>query len=138
MRPIRFIVVHCTATQPEAKVESIVRYWKEHLKWKSPGYHLIIKADGTYVRLQPDELPTNGVAGYNQHSIHISYIGGIDKQGKSKDTRTEAQLATMETLVRTMIARYPEAKVLGHCDFPRVNKACPSFVVKDWLKQIGL
>ena len=29
--------------------------------------------------------------------------------------------------------RYPQAKVIGHRDFPNVAKACPSFDVKTWL-----
>ncbi len=45
MRTITHIVVHCSATGQDAKVEAIQRYWKEKLGWKSPGYHYIIEAD---------------------------------------------------------------------------------------------
>ena len=138
MRDIKYIVLHCTATQPEAKVESILRYWKEVMKWKSVGYHHLIPADGCTANLSKIELPTNGVAGYNQNSIHISYIGGIDKAGKPKDTRTPEQKQQMEHLVRFYKKMFPNAKIMGHYQFPKVAKACPSFDVPSWLKEIGL
>ena len=48
-RKIEYIVIHCTATSPDAKVSGILRYWKEEKGWKSPGYHRIIKANGEVV-----------------------------------------------------------------------------------------
>jgi N-acetylmuramoyl-L-alanine amidase len=138
MRTIKHIVLHCTATQPNAEVAAIQKYWKEVKNWSKPGYHLIIKEDGTYERLAPDSEITNGVAGHNKDSIHISYVGGIDQDGFPKDTRTAEQRVTMLTLVRTMRKRYPEAMILGHTDFPNVSKACPSFSVAGWLTEVGI
>lgn len=138
MRDIKYIVLHCTATQPEATVQAIQNYWKNALKWKSPGYHYIIRTDGSYQQLAPETAITNGVAGYNSNSIHISYIGGIDRQGVPKDTRTEAQMQTQIELLKELKIKYPNAVVQGHRDFPGVNKACPSFDVKTWLAKVGL
>jgi len=138
MRDIKYIVLHCTATQPNAKVESIQAYWRGHLGWKSPGYHYIIQADGQVRQLAEESQVTNGVAGYNSHSIHISYIGGIDKYGRPKDTRTPAQLHAMRQLVIAMHHKYPNAIIQGHRDFPNVHKACPSFDVTLWLKSEGI
>lgn len=138
MRKINYIVLHCTATQPEAKVEAIQRFWREQLGWKSPGYHYVIEASGKVHNLQPEDKPSNGVAGYNANSIHISYIGGIDKDGKPKDTRTDEQKQATITLLHQLRGRYPKAVIQGHRDFPNVKKACPSFEVKDWLKCIGI
>lgn len=127
MRQIKYIVIHCTATPQNTTIQSIKNYWKNVLKWKSVGYHLIVKADGSYERLADDSEVTNGVAGYNSNSIHISYIGGIDSKGRGLDTRTEAQKKTLLSLVKTMRSRYPNAKIQGHRDFPKVSKECPSF-----------
>ncbi len=138
MRSIKYIVIHCTATSGEAKVESIVRYWKEQLKWKNAGYHFIIDEAGHVTALQPLQKPSNGVRGYNAHSINISYIGGINENGKPKDTRTGAQYVAMESLVKALKGVYPHAVVLGHRDFPKVKKACPSFEVATFLKEIKL
>lgn len=138
MRSIKYIVIHCTATQPEAKVSSIQNYWRNTLGWKSPGYHYIIEADGNVKQLADVSMVTNGVAGYNANSIHISYIGGIDRTGRPKDTRTDAQIEAMRQLVLVMQRKYPQAIIQGHRDFPNVRKACPSFDVKNWLLIEGL
>lgn len=138
MRKITHIVLHCTATQPTATVISIQSYWRNALKWKSPGYHYLIEASGKVHNLHPEHLPSNGVAGHNANSIHVSYIGGIDAFGKPKDTRTQAQIDSMVMLLKTLRQKYPAARILGHRDFPGVNKACPSFDVASWLKTVQL
>jgi N-acetyl-anhydromuramyl-L-alanine amidase AmpD len=87
--------------------------------------------------------------GYNKDSIGICYIGGLDKNGKSKDTRTEAQKKTIITLIRILKARYPSIKeVIGHRDTsPDLNKNgviepkeylkdCPCFNAKEEYKNI--
>jgi N-acetylmuramoyl-L-alanine amidase len=136
MRQISNIVIHCTATPQTTTVASIQSHWRNVLKWKNPGYHLIILPDGSFKRLAPDEAICNGVAGHNSNSIHISYIGGVDAKNNPIDNRTEAQKKTMLTLIRTMQSRYPNARVLGHRDFPNVRKACPSFDVRAWLNSL--
>jgi N-acetylmuramoyl-L-alanine amidase len=138
MRDIFDIVLHCTATLQNASVEAIQRYWKEVMKWKDPGYHVIIKVNGALVWLHPIEKPSNGVAGYNKNAIHISYIGGIDRDGKPVDNRTEAQKKAMYELVKMLKGKFPNAEIKGHRDFPGVKKACPSFEVSEWVKQVGL
>ena len=130
MREINYLVVHCTATQPDAKIESIQNYWRKNLGWKSPGYHYVIKADGEIVPLLSIDKVSNGVAGYNSQIINISYIGGIDKTGKPKDTRTEEQKSSILKLLKDLKKRFPSAKIQGHRDFPKVAKACPSFDAK--------
>jgi len=132
-RTITHIVVHCTATQPETKVSSLLNYWQQHLGWKNPGYHYVIKRNGDVVRLQPDEKIANGAKGYNQQSIHVSYIGGVDTKSTPADNRTDAQKETMFNLLVGLSEKYPAATILGHRDLPHVAKACPSFDVKTWL-----
>ncbi|MCE4064368.1 N-acetylmuramoyl-L-alanine amidase [Chryseobacterium gleum] len=130
MRTINYIVVHCTATQPNAKIEDIKRYWRENLKWKSPGYHYMIKSDGEIVNTLPIDQVSNGVAGWNSQIINISYIGGIDKNNQPKDTRTAEQKASLLKLLKELKSKFPKAKIQGHRDFPNVHKACPSFDAK--------
>ncbi|MCP1300623.1 N-acetylmuramoyl-L-alanine amidase [Chryseobacterium sp. S0630] len=130
MRTINYIVIHCTATQPDVKIESIKRYWRENLKWKNPGYHYMIKADGKTVNTLPIDQVSNGVAGWNSQIINISYIGGIDKSGNPEDTRTEEQKKSIVKLLRELKSTFPKAKIQGHRDFPNVYKACPSFDAK--------
>lgn len=138
MRTIKFIVLHCSATSQSATVEGIQRYWRNVMGWKSPGYHWIIDPQGNQIQLAQDKDITNGVKGYNSESIHISYIGGVDAENRPMDTRTNEQVMTMFKLVYNYKKLYPNAQILGHCDFPNVKKACPSFDVKTWLRATGL
>ena len=130
MRNINYIAIHCTATQPETSIASIQNYWKNNLGWKNPGYHYIIDRFGNVVNLLPIELVSDGVQGYNSQTINISYVGGIDKSGKPKDTRTEAQKQSILKLLKELRVKFPKAKIQGHRDFPNVKKACPSFDAK--------
>lgn len=134
-RRIDYIVIHCTATPQTTKPQSVLNYWKNVLKWSRPGYHFLIEANGNVVKLQDIETPSNGVAGFNRNSVHISYIGGIDKDGKPLDNRTpEQKKALIETIisVRNRIALNQRTFpiIQGHKDFPGVKKACPSFDAK--------
>lgn len=134
MRNINYIVLHCTATPQETTITSIQRFWKERLGWKNPGYHFLIEASGKVVQLLPITKIANGVKGYNSSAIHISYIGGKD----GVDDRTIQQEQAQIHLVAKLKEQFPAAKVLGHRDFPMVNKDCPSFDVAAWLKRVGL
>ena len=124
MRKIKYIVIHCTATQPTATRQSILNYWKNVLKWKSVGYHRLIDVNGVIHELAKYEQPTNGVRGFNSESIHFSYIGGIDAKGKPKDTRTIKQKESLLYLIKQAKQQFPDAIVQGHRDFKGVVKAC--------------
>ena len=149
VRTIKYIVLHCTASKQTQSVEQITSFFKNTLKWKNPGYHFIIRPDGTYVNICPIEKIANGVAGKNSNSIHISYIGGIDKKGKAIDNRTEAQKLTQIKLLTELINQFPKAEIIGHRDLsPDLNndgiiqprewvKECPCFDTKKWLKEIN-
>ena len=130
MRKIDWIVIHCTATQPNATKQSILDYWKNILKWKSVGYHRLIDANGVIHELAKYEQVTNGVKGFNSNSIHFSYIGGVDEKGKPKDTRTLKQKESLLYLIKQAKKQFPNAIVQGHKDFKGVVKACPSFEAK--------
>jgi N-acetylmuramoyl-L-alanine amidase len=132
-RQIDEIYVHCSATQPTATVSAIQNYWRNTLGWKSPGYHILVTADKGFSYLQNFNLPSNGVAGRNSRSIHISYIGGIDRNGRPMDTRTPDQARLLERAIIELKRRFPNARLRGHNEVS--NKACPSFNVKEVYKQ---
>jgi N-acetylmuramoyl-L-alanine amidase len=130
MRKIKYIVLHCTAGSPQQKTESIKDYWKRKLGWKTVGYHKLVNTDGTIETLQPDELPTNGVRGFNQTSIHICYKGGLN----GIDTRTLQQKESLLKLVKEYKKKYPTAFVLGHRDLsPDLNKD-GKITQNEWVK----
>jgi N-acetylmuramoyl-L-alanine amidase len=136
MREIKYIVIHCTASQPTTTKEAIINYWKNTLKWKTVGYHRLIDANGVIHELAKYEQVTNGVKGYNSESIHFSYIGGIDESGRPKDTRTIKQKESLLYLIKQAKKQFPNAIVQGHKDFKNVAKACPSFDAKSEYKDI--
>lgn len=133
-RNIKFIVVHCTATPTNTTLESIKKYWKEQRGWDTPGYHYFIKRDGSIIQLLDEKKNSNGVYAHNSACINIAYLGGIDKEGKPLDNRSDAQKHAMFDKIVELTERYPKAEVLGHRDFPNVSKACPCFDVREWLK----
>jgi N-acetylmuramoyl-L-alanine amidase len=129
-RPIEFLAVHCTATQESATVTSILNYWQNTLKWKNPGYHILVKRDGSFTVMGYFELVCNGVAGFNSRSIHISYIGGINKSGTPVDNMSDDQFKTIDHFMKLVKVKFPNIKIKGHRDFPKVAKACPCFDTK--------
>lgn len=137
MRKIKWLVIHCTGGPQTQTVGTILNYWKNVKKWAVVGYHHIIEADGTVHNLLPIEKVSNGVAGHNANSIHISYIGGVDAKGKAVDNRTDAQKAAQIALLRKYKAMFTDAKIVGHRDFLVPGKpgykSCPSFDVATWL-----
>jgi N-acetylmuramoyl-L-alanine amidase len=136
MRKINFIAIHCTACSQDAKLESILKYWRENLKWKSPGYHYLIMPNGYVNNLLDEKLVSNGVAGYNSQTVNVCYMGGVDKNNKPIDNRTVAQKESLLKLLKELRKRYPEAVIQGHYQFPDVKKACPCFDAKQEYRTI--
>lgn len=134
MREIKYIVVHCSDTPKNTTVESILRFWKIHWKWKAPGYHYIIQQDGEVVQLLDEELISNGVLGFNKNCINVCYIGGRKKDGKCGDTRTPAQQNALFDKIVELTEKYPHAQVREHGSFPNQGgRTCPNFNLKEWL-----
>lgn len=141
MRQIKRIFVHCTAGPQTQTVAQIQKYWKTVNKWKSPGYHYIIKPDGEIVQLLDESKPSNGVAGYNSTSINVCYIGGVDKKGRPVDNRTDAQKESLIRILKELKSRYPDAEILGHREIwgqdpSKWHKMCPCFSAKEEYKDI--
>lgn len=150
MRNIKYIIIHCTAGHQSQTIADLKNWWVKGMKWTNVGYHWVIEANGTATRLAPDDKVTNGVAGYNANSIHISWFGGVTKNLKPIDNRTPEQKKSLQELVEAYLRKYPNAIVKGHRDFsPDKNrngliepsefiKNCPAFYVAKWLKEIGV
>lgn len=140
MRHISDIALHCAATREGQDIDiADVRRWHKAQGWSDVGYHFFYKLDGTEQIGRPVEVAGAHVSGHNARSIGLCYAGGVAADGKTpKDTRTPAQKAAMERRLRDLKKRFPAARIRGHRDFPGVAKACPSFDVAAWLKEIGL
>lgn len=152
MAQLKRLVIHCTDTPEGRKVTSDdIRHWhtspvsKGGRGWQQVGYTDMFHLDGTVERLvannedanvDPWEI-TNGAKGYNSTSRHIVYVGGRDATSKTpKDTRTEAQCEAMKQYVLDFHRRHPDVEIVGHNALSA--KACPSFDVPAWLREIGI
>lgn len=127
MRLVNEIVVHCTAT-PEGRDFSVAQIDAMHRQrgFDGIGYHYLIGLNGEIRRGRPVERVGAHVAGRNANTIGISYVGGIDRTGKPKDTRTAGQKAALLSLIKELCERFPTiTRVSGHREY--ANKACPCF-----------
>lgn len=134
--PVRYLTIHCAAT-PEGRdvsADEIARW--DIAKFGQESYHHIITLDGVAHRRLADTVKGAHVGGANTGNIGVCYVGGVDKAQKPKDTRTEAQKATLARIVADYRAKYPGLVVRGHNEWPGVAKACPSFSVSAWLKTL--
>lgn len=131
MRDIKRIFVHCTAGNQKQTLQSLLNEFKAR-GWKNPGYHYTVFPDGNIEQLLPESEISNGVQGYNSTSINISYVGGIDKQGRPVDNRTDAQKQSLCRILTELKRRYPNAHIMGHRDIwgkdsKKWKKWCPCF-----------
>jgi len=141
------LMIHCSAT-PEGRdvTPEDIRKW--HIVgrgWSRVGYSHLFGIDGQMDILIPYDRDdvidsweiSNGASGWNGKTKHICYAGGMDRENeKPKDTRTTPQLAAMSTLIKTLIMLYPDIKLIGHNQV--AAKACPSFDVPTWAREIGI
>lgn len=135
-RTITEIIVHCTAT-PEGQAtttEQIKHYHMTH-GWNDIAYNYVIELDGSIHNGRDVNKVGGHTTNHNAHSIGVVYVGGLAKDGKTaKDTRTEAQKASLLSLLKQLKAMYPKAVIYGHRNF--ANKACPCFDAKNEYKNI--
>src|SRR5688572_7054490 len=139
-RKVDTAVVHCSASK------ETVNYTYEQCcidhrarGFNACGYHRFITRDGKVYEGRHFDVAGAHVAGHNSHSIGICYEGGLDKNGKPKDTRTQAQ---KEAIINCLLdaIHYAEGgikRITGHRDLsPDTNgngvvephewvKACP-------------
>ena len=136
MRKINEIIIHCADT-PEGRNDKAadIDRWHKAQGWQGIGYHYVIDLDGTIEPARDIEKAGAHCTGHNANSIGIVYIGGRCKDaGTPKDTRTDAQKASLVLLLKYLRAKYPDAKIYGHRDF--AQKACPCFDAKEEYKDL--
>lgn len=151
-RKISRLIIHCSASK-EGNDVTVAQIDKMHRQrgFACIGYHYVIYRDGSIHEGRDISKVGAHTAGYNTGSIGICYIGGLDKNGKPKDTRTYHQYNALYHLVKILLEMYPTIKeVKGHRDYsPDTNgdgviskyewiKSCPCFDVQEWMYQTAL
>jgi N-acetylmuramoyl-L-alanine amidase len=150
-RKIDLIVIHCSASK-ETVDYSFEQCKKDHMArgFNTCGYHRFITKDGVVHKGREFDVTGAHVQGHNSHSIGICYEGGLDKNGKPKDTRTYLQKEAMANCIIEAL-EYAEGtvkRITGHRDLsPDTNgngvvephewvKACPCFEAEPEYKHL--
>lgn len=137
------LVIHCSATREGQDVRaSDIDKWHKERGFKMIGYHYVIDLDGKVEEGRPLTMSgahcnTAGVSGkvYNSHSIGICYIGGLDKKGNAKDTRTRRQKKALQALVNKLVMEYPITEIIGHRDASPDLNGDGQITQNEWIKQ---
>lgn len=136
MREITKIIVHCSATKENTFYTAAdIRRWHKLKGYSDIGYHYVVLLDGTLEKGRPvDQMGAHCKANKgNRNSIGICYIGGLDSDGRPKDTRNPLQKRTLYALITALKNIWPKATVYGHRDFANVD--CPCFDAKEEYKE---
>jgi len=112
-----------------------IRDWHVRRGWHDIGYHAVVRRNGRIEEGRALDAVGAHARGYNQRSIGICYVGGLDERGFPHDSRTDEQKRALKSLIERLRRAYPHARILGHRDLPGVYKACPSFDVATWLQE---
>lgn len=138
-RTTDFIVVHCSATKPSQDIgASEIRKWHvEDNGWSDIGYHQVIRRNGAIELGRPLHVSGAHAQGFNQHSVGVCLVGGVDSSNNPVNNFTAKQFDSLEITLDYWKRIYSKAKVLGHRDLPGVTKACPCFDAIEWWEKIN-
>lgn len=122
---IKYLVVHCSDT-PDDESLSAREIHAMHLGfgWHGVGYHRVITREGVIEYCRPEFWIGAHVYGHNEESLGVCLIGRTDF--------TDLQFQSLETTLTEWTEKYPNADVVGHCDFESTEKTCPNFNAKSW------
>lgn len=155
MKAIDYIIIRSTLT-PEGKPftkDDLIKHQtglKAHggLGLNRPLTDTLIGLEGELTTIIEDEHISSadqlGISEGSQPIIGtakiIDYVGGLTpKTGKAKDTRTEAQKATIEAILKFYIRRFPKVRIFGMNQIPGQEKAkSPGYDVAKDCKAIGI
>lgn len=106
-----------------------------------PGYHFVIKRDGSIERATPlnavgNHCPTNG---HNAYSIGVCLVGGVNVatgdegiENLGANSITRSQFNSLYQIFRTFFNQYPGGQALGHMDVD-ISQDDPGFDVRDYV-----
>lgn len=147
MRNIDSIIVHCSATKAGQDFTAAdINCWHRERGFNGIGYHYVIRLDGKLEKGRDVSLAGAHCRGWNERSVGICYIGGLDANGRPADIRTNAQKRVLYQIIMDLQREYNILQVLGHRDTSldlngdgviepyEYVKACPCFDVREFLR----
>lgn len=137
--PITHIVVHYSATYPDQNltIADIDRLHRER-GFSMVGYHYFIRRNGMIEKGRDESVIGAHVGGQNTGKIGICCAGGIERAtgpNVGVDNRTPEQIKSQIKLIKDLLIRYPNAKVVGHRDLAPTQ--CPGFDVIPWWEKVS-
>jgi LysM repeat protein len=132
------IVLHYSATYADQNL-TVKDIDKMHRArgWLGVGYHYVIRRDGVVEQGRPENVVGAHVGGQNTGKLGICCIGGLDRAtgpNKGVDNRTPAQIESQIRLIKSLLKKYPGARVVGHRDLAPTQ--CPGFDVRSWWAKV--
>ena len=129
MRNIDFIVVHCSATDPNVSFYTLKKNAIED-GYKDIPYHFVITQDGCVIPGRSLDVVGAHCKGFNQHSIGICLVGG-----KKRFDFTLLQVNQLVLLLNHLCKQFniDKSDIYSHYEFNK-NKTCPNFDIKNLLK----
>lgn len=139
--PMRYIVVHCSATPPSMDIgRKEIDLWHRQRGFNGIGYHAVIRRDGTLERGRDITEQGAHAAGFNAFSLGVCLVGGVKSlpDAEPESNYTPAQMTTLKSVIESWKLVYPDATVIGHHDLPSPHarsKACPCFDTLKWVQE---
>ena len=130
-KSIKKLIIHCSDTDDDAHLTAIDIH-KMHLDfgWNGIGYHKVITRKGKVEDGRPEFWIGAHVYGHNETSLGVCLIG--------RNFFTKSQFSALEKILLKWKKKYPDAKIMGHCDATKTKKTCPNFDVRTWCIEKGI
>lgn len=131
----KYIVVHCSQTRPSQNIGAKeIDRWHRERGWLKIGYAKVIKRDGTVEQGRDDDELQAHVKNYNHISTSVCVVGGAKEENwqEGEDNFTGDQFESLKKVLAEQVAKYPEARIVGHYELDE-RKTCPNFNVREYL-----
>lgn len=131
-------VWHCTATRENKSdhidAAFIDRVHREERGFYKIGYHVVFLRNGSVQFGRGINQMGAHARGYNQFSIGLVYVGGLDMDGNPKDTRTAAQKRRMREWKHSLDYMFPGIEHVGHRDLSVDLNGDGEITPGEWMK----
>ena len=130
-----YLIVHDSHTPADVvDGETYLRHRGRQMGLLEVGYHILIERSGKLVTSRPIHTMGSHTPGFNDESVGICLLGGATPEGEPEDNFTDAQRDVLRRTLNDLLAKWPEAKVVGHTELARYRKRklrCPSLNMDD-------
>lgn len=113
---VEYLTFHCSASKPAAALKQTaadIDAMHKARGFNKIGYHYFVRYDGTIEKGRPDIQVGAHVQGHNTGNLGVCYAGGLDENGKPKDTRSPQQKAALRNLAGVLMSKYPNLRLPG-------------------------